>query len=222
MTGFLIINDRKLTNKKVFLAKKKLEDLSADYWNNRYLTNNFGWDVGYPSTPLSEYFKQLTDKNLSILIPGAGNSYEAQLLFELGFTNVYVLDFAEKPLEDFKLRVPDFPESQLIQTDFFNYTGHFDLIIEQTFFCALHPELRGAYTEHMYRLLKPQGEFVGLLFNDPLNTDKPPFGGSEMEYRKLFSKLFNIIIMAPCYNSIKPRSGKELFVIMQPKAELLG
>jgi thiopurine S-methyltransferase len=194
-----------------------VKDLTAAYWNSRYLKNDFGWDIGYASTPLKEYILQLENKETLILIPGAGNGYEAQLLVELGFKNVYVLDFAQAPLEAIKKRIPDFPEKHLLQKDFFEYQGQFDLIIEQTFFCAIDPVLRKRYVDQMHQLLKPNGKLVGLLFNDPMNYDRPPFGGNEPEYRELFSKRFDIKIMDPCYNSIKPRAGKELFVIMQPK-----
>lgn len=194
-----------------------LKGLNADYWNNRYLNNDFGWDIGYASTPLKEYFLQLKNKEASILIPGAGNGYEAELLVELGFRNVTILDFAMAPLEAIKKRMPDFPEKQLLQADFFDLEGQYDLIIEQTFFCALAPDLREKYVEQMHRLLKPDGKLVGLLFNDVMNTDSPPFGGNSEEYLDLFSGRFNIIVMEASYNSIKPRMGKELFVIMQPK-----
>ena len=53
-----------------------------------------GWDIGGPSTPLVKYFDQLADKQRKILIPGAGNAYEAEYLWAQGFSNVHVLDIA--------------------------------------------------------------------------------------------------------------------------------
>lgn len=194
-----------------------MESLSDDFWNNRYKTNDFGWDIGDVSAPLKKYIEQLDNKELKILIPGAGNAYEAEFLFKLGFKNVHVLDFAEAPLQNIKKRLPDFPESQLIQQDFFAHNSQYDLIIEQTFFCAIDPALRSTYVQHMHELLVPNGKLVGLMFNDVLNTDKPPFGGNKDEYQKLFANTFDIKKMEPCYNSIKPREGRELFVMMQPK-----
>lgn len=194
-----------------------MNDLTDKYWNNRYEINDFGWDLGEVSAPLKKYIEQLNNKDLKILIPGAGNAYEAELLYKLGFKNVYVLDFAEAPLQNIKKRLPDFPDSQLIQQDFFDHHGQYDLILEQTFFCAINPNLREKYVKHMKTLLKPYGKLVGLLFNDILNIDKPPFGGSKAEYEKLFPELFDIKKMEPCYNSIKPREGRELFIIFQNK-----
>lgn len=194
-----------------------MDSLTDNYWNERYLTDDFGWDLGEVSTPLKHYIEQLNNKDLKILIPGAGNSYEAEYLFKLGFKNIYVLDFAEAPLLNIKKRIADFPSHQLIQQDFFEHKGQYDLILEQTFFCAINPDLRKKYAEHMKALLKPTGKLVGLLFNDVLNTDKPPFGGNTAEYQTLFSPLFDIQKMETAYNSIKPREGRELFVVMQPK-----
>ena len=47
-----------------------------------------------------------------------------------------ILDYSSKALENFKLRVPSFPRNNIINKDFFSLNGKFDLIIEQTFFCA--------------------------------------------------------------------------------------
>ena len=113
--------------------------LNSEYWNSRYLNNDYGWDAGEITTPLKTYFDQLTNKELKVLIPGAGNSYEAQYLFEKGFKNIFVLDYAAEPLRNFKERNPDFPDANLIQDDFFKHVGQYDLIIEQTFFCAIDP-----------------------------------------------------------------------------------
>jgi hypothetical protein len=194
-----------------------MENLSDKYWNNRYETNDFGWDIGGVSEPLKTYIEQLDNKNLKILIPGAGNAYEAEFLFSLGFKNVFVLDFAEAPLQNIKKRQPDFPSNQLIQQDFFEHQGQYDLIIEQTFFCAINPSLRPKYVQKMNGMLTPNGKLVGLLFNDVLNADKPPFGGNREEYQTLFSDSFDIKKMEPCNNSIKPREGRELFVMMQKR-----
>lgn len=180
-------------------------------WNKRYRSGKTGWDIGFISTPLKAYFDQLTDKTQKILIPGSGNAYEAEYLFQNGFENTYIVDISEYPLQNFLNRVPGFPENQVVNKDFFQLEGAFDLIIEQTFFCAQDPALREAYVEHMYDLLNPGGQLVGLLFTFPLTEDGPPFGGSEDEYVKLFSEKFTIAIMEPAYNSIPPRQGKEVF-----------
>jgi thiopurine S-methyltransferase len=186
--------------------------LDKGYWNTRYKTDDFGWDAGEITTPLKNYFDQLKDKSIKILIPGAGNSYEAEYLFNRGFKNVTVLDFAEEPLKNIKKRCPDFPEQNLIRQDFFQHNGQYDLIVEQTFFCALDPELRSPYAKHMHQLLKPKGKLVGVLFNIIFEKAGPPFGGTRSEYENEFKSYFTFKTFDTCYNSIKPREGNELFI----------
>jgi hypothetical protein len=84
------------------------------------------------------------------------------------------------------------------------------LILEQTFFCALHPGLRSAYVEKMHELLLPGGLLRGVLFASAMNSDRPPFGGSEAEYRNLFSLVFAKVEFEFCTTSIEVRLGNEL------------
>ena len=192
-------------------------DLNTGFWENRYLNQDTGWDAGSITLPLKKYFEKLSDKHLKILIPGGGNGHEAVYLHQMGFTTVFLLDYASTPLGQFKLKNPDFPTAHILQQDFFELTGTFDLIVEQTFFCALDPALRMNYFEKMKTLLRPQGKLIGLLFGVPMNSDLPPFGGNETEYRNLIENLLEIEVLEPCYNSIKPRAGKELFMILKQR-----
>ncbi|MCP4482974.1 MAG: methyltransferase [Flavobacteriaceae bacterium] len=187
-------------------------DLNKNFWDLRYQNNETGWDIGYISTPLKKYIDQLTDKNIKILIPGGGNSYEAEYLHNLDFKNVFVVDISPTALTNLKSRVPDFPKNHLINIDFFKLNNSFDLILEQTFFCALTPKLRDNYVLKMNQLLRPNGKLVGLLFNIPLNKDRPPFGGTKKEYLSYFKNYFKIEIMELSYNSISERTNNELFI----------
>ena len=187
------------------------------YWHNKYKNNTTGWDIGYISTPLKKYFDQLKDRSISILIPGGGNGHEAEYLHHLGFKNVYLLDIVAQPLKNFHSRVPEFPRAHLKQIDFFKLSGQYDLIIEQTFFCALDPVLRKKYVEKVNELLNNKGKLVGLLFDFPLTDDGPPFGGNIDEYTHTFSKKFKIKILERSFNSIPERNGKELFIKFEKK-----
>ena len=64
----------------------------------------------------------------------------------------------------------------------------------------------------MASLLKPKGRLVGLLFDAPLNNDVPPFGGTKQEYLDYFRPYFALETFELAYNSIAPRSGRELFI----------
>ena len=189
-----------------------MNQFTKEFWTKRYQENETGWDLGTISTPLKEYIDQLTDKNIKILIPGAGNAHEAEYLFNKGFKNVTVIDISDLPLQNLQNRLPDFPKENLILTDFFEHESQYDLIIEQTFFCALDPSLRNKYVQKMLELLKPKGKLVGTFFTDPIDTDHPPFGATKEEYIKLFNPGFELKTLKECVNSIKPRMGRELFI----------
>lgn len=185
--------------------------LSDEFWNNRYVEGTTGWDLGVVSPPIRAYVDQLEDKNLKILIPGAGNGHEAVYLFKSGFTNVHVLDFAELAIQSFLKTNPNFPESQVHKADFFEFSDTFDLIIEQTLFCAIDPKLRTKYAEKSASLLLNGGKLVGLLFNREFDGG-PPFGGQKSAYMELFTPHYSHLSMEYCYNSVEPRQGSELFI----------
>ena len=192
---------------------KMKQKIDKYFWNNRYINGAIGWDIGKISNPLREYFDQLKNKEKTILIPGCGNSYEAEYLHKKGFANVYILDYSSKALENFKLRVPSFPRNNIIKKDFFSLNGKFDLIIEQTFFCALEKKRRYQYVLKIHELLKKGGKAVGVLFNQKFESEGPPFGGDKQEYYNLFSNYFQFKVFNNCYNSISQRSKRELFFI---------
>ncbi len=185
--------------------------LDDQYWSSKYRQNLTGWDIRYVSDPIKQYLDQIINKELLMLIPGAGNAYEAIYAFQTGFTNVHILDFAPEPLDNFRKACPAFPEAQIHQMDFFEFTGKFDLIIEQTFFCALNPSRRMQYAQHCSSLLKPGGKVVGVMFDRAFDGG-PPFGGTAAEYRDIFDQVFAEVQIEPCYNSIPPRRGSEVFV----------
>lgn len=190
------------------------EFLSGDYWQERYESGETGWDMGEVSPPLKAYFDQLTNKSLRILIPGCGNSYEAEYLVQNGFTDVTVIDIAPGPVERLKtvLREHHNEQIKVILGDFFDHTGTYDLIVEQTFFCALDPALRKKYVEKMHTLLAPGGWIAGVMFGVIFDKPGPPFGGTPEEYRALFSPVFEILTLDLCYNSHPKRMGNEVFV----------
>jgi SAM-dependent methyltransferase len=189
-----------------------MPELNARFWNERYLQQQTGWDVGSVTGPLKEYIDKLTDKHMRICIPGCGNAYEAAYLLEKGFTDITLIDISPVVVEQVRQRFHG-NESVLkvVCADFFDWKEPFDLILEQTFFCALDPVLRPAYAQQMHDLLRPGGILAGVLFNRAFEGG-PPFGGSMEEYRSLFEPLFHIKTMEVCYNSIAPRKDAEAFI----------
>jgi SAM-dependent methyltransferase len=194
--------------------------LDQTYWDNQYQANTTGWDLGEVSPPIKSYIDTLKNKTIRILIPGCGNTYEAEYLLEQGFTNVTVIDIAPTLVENLKTKFKDNPNINIILGDFFEHQGTYDVIIEQTFFCALPPTMRQKYVWKMHQLLAYKGKITGLLFNRTFESG-PPFGGSQEEYTFLFQQAFHFLKMEVCKNSATPRAGSELFIELQKNSEVL-
>ncbi|NDP27104.1 MAG: methyltransferase domain-containing protein [Flavobacterium sp.] len=195
---------------------KSHKHLNQEYWDHRYKTNAAGWDIGKISPAIKEYTQTLENKNTRILIPGCGNSYEAEHLVILGFTNITVIDIAPTLIENLQKKFQNNTNIKIVLGDFFDHQGKYDLIMEQTFFCALDPIMREKYASKMHQLLSDKGKLVGLLFNKTFESG-PPFGGSQAEYEQLFKIHFEILQMDLCPNSIKPRANSELFFEFQKR-----
>lgn len=188
--------------------------LNDQYWSERYAKSQTGWDVGNVSPALKAYFDQLSTQSISILIPGCGNAHEAEYLLQQGFTDITLIDISGVLVQNLQVKLKDYIEKgvcRVIHQDFFEHLGSYDLIVEQTFFCAIDPILRPKYAKKMSELLKPTGRLVGLLFDREF-VGGPPFGGIKEEYVPYFSPYFDLKTIEKCTNSIPPRVGNELFI----------
>ena len=165
--------------------------LDQNFWNSRWENGETGWDIGAASSAISEYFKHIENKEIRILIPGCGNAHEAELLLEEGFKNITLLDIAPKACELISQKFSHH-EVEVICGDFFEHKGEYDVIVEQTFFCALNVNLRSKYVNKIHDLLSENGKIIGVLFNKDFGNPFPPFGGDTEEYRTLFQDKFEI------------------------------
>lgn len=190
--------------------------LNANYWDKQYQNSETGWDLKAVSPPIKSYVDTLINKHISILIPGCGNAYEAEYLLQLGFDNVTLIDISSTLVNALKEKFAGKPIN-VLHGDFFEHKQQYDLIIEQTFFCAIDPSLRARYVNQCYNLLNADGKIAGLMFNIIFEKQGPPFGGNKEDYKKLFEPLFNLLQFDTCINSVKPRAGIELFIEMEKK-----
>lgn len=192
--------------------------MDAEYWNQRYREADTPWDIGYVSTPLRHVFDQITNKDLRLLIPGAGRAHEAIYLHQNGFKNVWVCDWAPEAFTFLRREAPDFPLSHMMVCDFFQLDGIFDLVVEQTFFSALTPALRPQYVRKTWELLANDGYLIGVLFNEEFERSGPPYGGNRRLYEDLFRPYFHLEEWHVAQDSIAPRQGRELFMRFRKKA----
>jgi len=194
----------------------KMDSANGNFWEQRWKDNQTGWDISQVSPPLKDYIDTIPDKNVAILIPGCGNAYEAEYLLNKGFKNVTLIDIAPTLVKKLQAKFSGKP-IKIVLGDFFKHKDKCDLILEQTFFCAINPSLRKQYVETAYNLLNAKGKIAGLLFNTLFEKEGPPYGGTREEYITLFSPKFKLIQFDVCKNSIEPRKGNELFIELEKK-----
>lgn len=193
-----------------------MDIFDAQYWDHRYQQGQTEWDMGQVSPPMRAYIDQLKNKEKHICIPGGGNSYEADYLWRHGFINITVIDISPVVTERLKHKF-DGTDIRVITADFFEHNDNYDLILEQTFFCALDPTLRPAYVKKVHQSLHPHGQLVGVLFDRTFTTPGPPFGGNSEEYRTLFQPYFDFKTFETCYNSHPARQDNEVFINLVKK-----
>ncbi|MEO8719899.1 MAG: methyltransferase [Ginsengibacter sp.] len=192
------------------------DSMEPEFWNNRYLSNQTGWDMQQVSPPLKGYIDSLNNKDLKVLIPGCGNAYEAEYLLTKGFKTVTLIDFSSVVTKKLKEKYKGKPIN-IVNENFFDHTGKYDLILEQTFFCALQPSQRNDYVRKCGELLKDGGKIAGVLFNKAFAPVEPPFIANDEEYRRLFKPTFHFLKFESCTNSIGPRMGYEIFFEFEKK-----
>ena len=109
------------------------------------------------------YIDQLTNTGVRILIIGSGNTFKADYLLQKGFTNINVIDIAPTLIAQLKEKY--LGNTNIILGDFFKHKGEYELVLEQTFFCAINPSLRKNYVAKMKELIFLNGKLVGVLFD---------------------------------------------------------
>ncbi|KAL9000571.1 MAG: hypothetical protein Q9169_000864 [Polycauliona sp. 2 TL-2023] len=149
--------------------------------------------------------KDGSKKRKTALVPGCGRGYDVLLLAAYGF-EAYGLEVSGKAVERCleekmtnghkymaNVQSDAAGTSTFLQGDFFadNWSnavpgGTFDLIYDYTFFCALSPAMRPAWSQRMLQLLtmNPPGHLICLEFptyKDPLIAG-PPFGLTPQTY----------------------------------------
>ena len=196
---------------------KDTDDIATpDYWSERYAEGQTSWDLKAPNEGLLHELTQRIDTSARILIPGAGYGHEALWLWQHGYTHTYVCDWAEAPLRHLR-KNPLLPnDDRLIVQDFFSLTEQYDVMLEQTFFCALPPAYRPDYVLQSAALLGDGGWLIGVLFNRKF-PHNPPYGGSHAEYQSLFQEAYLIHRMEGFHASVNPRADTELLVVLRKK-----
>lgn len=189
-------------------------------WQKHYDDNDLAWDLGEVANPFIRLWEDKILKPGTLIVPGCGQGHEVVYFAERGLqvTGVDYSPGAEKLLRD-SLSNKNL-NAQVLHRDFFEldetHNQAYDNMLEQTFFCAIHPDQRPAYVATVSRILKPDGLLFGL-FYETGEEGGPPFNTTEADIQNHFAAAFDIERLEKCSFSSEKRQGKEWLAVMRKK-----
>ena len=189
------------------------------FWEDIYFDDDAGWDLS-GVTPVFESIAQDLNPG-ELCIVGCGRGYDAIMFSKRGF-DVTAVDFAPSPIRSVKnMAIESSLNINILQEDIFSlspkYDKKFDYVIEQTCFCAIHPERRLEYEKLVHAILKPGGELIGLWFplDKTLEDGGPPWGTSILEIKSIFNDGWKIEREEFQDISVDSRQGREKLIIFR-------
>ncbi len=197
---------------------KPKDGYKREDWQGYYDEDDLRWDIGEVSPPLKRLWEDGTLQSGRMIIPGCGQGHEVMFFAEQGF-DVTGVDYTDGGVTLLRNNLKQAGlEARVIQSDFFeldtSHNGYYDLMLEQTFFCAIHPRDRSRYVETALRILKPGAILAGLFYNTG-EEDGPPYDTTEDDIRQHFSSAFEILRLEKCDHSIERRQDKELLAVLR-------
>ncbi|HIJ51019.1 MAG TPA: methyltransferase domain-containing protein [Nitrospinae bacterium] len=202
------------------MAEKKNGYLQED-WQRHYDEGDLGWDLGQVAPPFIKLFESKIILPGKTLIPGCGRGHEVIYLAENGF-EVTAVDYSPGAVNHLKSTVQERNlKCEVLNMDFFGidsaHNGVYDLLIEQTFFCAISPEQRSSYVSTVARALKKGGMLAGLFYHTGEEEGGPPFNTTREDIKKYFSDSFEIRQLSKAEDSAEQRKNKEWLAILIKK-----
>ncbi|MCC7261944.1 MAG: methyltransferase domain-containing protein [Candidatus Latescibacteria bacterium] len=193
----------------------------ADYWQAVYDEGNPGWDKGAPAPPLQRVLAHVAPPaGTTALVPGCGFGHEALMLARIGY-QVTAVDFALAAIAGLQARAGDLPV-KAVQADLFGladaYPEAFDLVVEHTCFCAIPVEMRDEYARVMARVLRAEGQFLGLFYETERESG-PPFRTTREDVERHFSPHFEIRQISRPPDSFAGREDREWLALMRKKSD---
>jgi methyl halide transferase len=196
------------------------KEYKQEDWQRHYDENDLGWDLGQVAPPFVRLWQEGKLPLGKVLIPGCGRGHEVLFLAENGF-EVTGVDYSAGAVTYLKNALKERNlKGQILHQDFFSldnsHESVYDLVIEQTFFCAIAPRQRQDYVQNVSRILKQGGTLAGLFYH----TDKeggPPYNTTREDIETHFSYHFDIEKLEKESQSAEQRKDKEWRAILKKK-----
>jgi SAM-dependent methyltransferase len=189
------------------------------YWEAKYRSDQDGWDLAGVTPVFEALAKGLTPG--AVCLPGCGRGYDAVMFAKRGF-QVTAVDFAATAIEAVKeMARAEQVQLTALQEDLFvlpdHFTDTFEYWIEQTCFCAIHPQRREEYEQVVHKTVKPGGWLIGLWFplDKPQSAGGPPWGVSLDQVKSIFKDRWQVVKEEFPRLSIPSRKGREKLIIFE-------
>jgi hypothetical protein len=190
-------------------------------WESLWQAGDTGWDAGKSPPALEELVREGSLPQGKVLVPGCGAGHDVLTLAGQGRT-VLGLDLAPTARSRFEqlrsARGIPAEQASVLSADFFSLDpqGHFDLVWDYTFLCALDPGQRERWAGHVAELLAPEGELITLIFPVPPEASQarrpesgPPFFLHPEQMRELLAPGFEPTRLEEVRRSHPGREGRE-------------
>ena len=195
------------------------------FWQALYDTNDTRFDLRGPSTPFTDWLDAAQPRPGRAIVPGCGRGHDVVELARRGWEAIGV-DFAPTAIADGRIGalVAGVAErARFVEEDVFGlgpqHDQSFDLLFEQTCYCAIEAHRRDEYARLAARLVKPGGVLAFVVFPVDGRTGGPPFNIGVDEVPLRFAASFDLVSIGPPPRASAPaRTGKELFAVFRRKA----
>ncbi|MFM8798412.1 MAG: methyltransferase domain-containing protein [Fluviibacter sp.] len=144
-----------------------MTQLTPNFWQEKFETQQTGWDRGQASPQLMHWLASgaLNPRETQrIAVPGCGKGWEVAALSEAGFETTG-LDYTPAAVAEAQQRLQVAGlAGEVVQADVLTYTPEqpFDAVYEQTCLCALTPDNWVAYSQQLMRWIRPGGRLYAL------------------------------------------------------------
>lgn len=154
------------------------EHPQLEFWRSRYRNGRTPWDLGAVSDAARTLVERWFPPAGRVFVPGCGRGHEALYLAARGYA-VTALDLAPEPLRDLRVQAGvrgltlDIREGDMFALPTVD-DGAYDVVLEQTCLCALHPSRHADYEALAHRVLRPGGQLLGVFMQVP-GGGGPPY-----------------------------------------------
>lgn len=186
--------------------------MDAKFWISAWEEGRTGFHQGHYHEKLVQFFPGLHPKaGQKVLVPLCGKTKDLIWLKEQGL-QVHGVELAEQAVTEF-FQENQFPVATSKSGPFTNYTSDaitiscgdffkldrnetYDLVYDRASLVALPEEMRKDYAQVITDALKPQGQYLLIVYEyEQSKMAGPPFSISDQEVKDLYSKRFKIQLL---------------------------